>query len=313
MALGRRSWAIPGPQKALPSRINRVAQKIQEVQMSWADAMKNFLDSLSSPRTQERYRAALEEFAAWYERTFGEKPDPALLTDLEVRDYVAHLQAVRKLSPSSIHLRLSALRGLLKSLGRTLRVRGPRMQKPPVRALSARELGRLFAAAEGEDWIDKRNVAILALMAKAGLRVGEVVALELADIELNARSGWATVRMGKGNKTRRVPLNSDVRQALQAYLAVRPAFSTPFLFVSRTGSPLSARDVQRLVAALARKARIEGKVTPHTLRHTFATRLLERGADVAAVAALLGHESIATTSRYLHPSEPRLAEAVEGV
>jgi integrase/recombinase XerD len=96
------------------------------------------------------------------------------------------------------------------------------MQKPPVRALSARELGRLFAAAEGEDWIDKRNVAILALMAKAGLRVGEVVALELADIELNARSGWATVRMGKGNKTRRVPLNSDTRQALQAYLAVRP-------------------------------------------------------------------------------------------
>jgi integrase/recombinase XerD len=217
--------------------------------MSWADAMKNFLASLSSPRTQERYRAALEEFAAWYERTFGEKPDPALLTDLEVRDYVAHLQAVRKLSPSSIHLRLSALRGLLKSLGRTLRIRGPRMQKPPVRALSARELGRLFAAAEGEDWIDKRNVAILALMAKAGLRVGEVVALELADIELNARSGWATVRMGKGNKTRRVPLNSDVRQALQAYLAVRPDVPAKALFVSRTGTPLSVRDVQRLVAA----------------------------------------------------------------
>jgi integrase/recombinase XerC len=281
--------------------------------MSWADAMKNFLDSLSSPRTQERYQAALSEFAAWYRQTFRDDPDPALLTDLEVRDYVAHLQAVRKLSPSSIHLRLSALRGLLKSLGRTLRVRGPRMQKPPVRVLSARELGRLFAAAEGEDWIDKRNVALLALMAKAGLRVGEVIVLEMGDIELNARSGWATIRMGKGNKTRRVPLNGDVRQALQAYLAVRPAFSTPFLFVSRTGSPLSARDVQRLVAELARKARIEGKVTPHTLRHTFATRLLERGADVAAVAALLGHESIATTSRYLHPSEARLVEAVEGV
>ena len=187
------------------------------------------------------------------------------------------------------------------------------MQKPPVRALSARELGRLFAAAEGEDWIDKRNVALLALMAKAGLRVGEVVALELADIELNARSGWATVRMGKGNKTRRVPLNSDTRQALQAYLAVRPDVPAKALFVSRTGTPLSVRDIQRLVADLARRARIDGKVTPHMLRHTFATRLIERGADVAAVAALLGHESIATTSRYLHPSEARLAEAVEGV
>jgi site-specific recombinase XerD len=119
--------------------------------------------------------------------------------------------------------------------------------------------------------------------------------------------------MGKGNKTRRVPLNGDVRQALQAYLAARPAFSTPVLFVSRTGSPLSARDVQRLVAELARRAGIPGRVTPHVLRHTFATRALEKGADVAAVAALLGHESIATTSRYLHPSEARLAEAVEGV
>ncbi len=281
--------------------------------MPWTDALKSFLDSLSSPRTQERYRAALAEFAAWYERTFGEPPDPALLTDLEVRDYMAHLQAVRKLSPSSIHLRLSAIRGLLKSLGRNLRVKGPRMQRAPVRALSARELGRLFAAAEGEDWLDRRNVAILALMAKAGLRVGEVVALETTDVELNARSGWATVRMGKGNKTRRVPLNGDVRRALQDYLAVRPDVHTKQLFVSRTGEPLSARDVQRLVAELARRARIQGKVTPHTLRHTFATRLIERGADVATVAALLGHESIATTSRYLHPSEARLAEAVEGV
>jgi integrase/recombinase XerC len=274
--------------------------------------MESFLAPLS-PRTRDRYRAALSEFAAWYRQTFQDDPDPALLTDLEVRDYIAHLQAVRKLSPSSIHLRLSALRGLLKSLGRSLRVRGPRMQKPPVRALSARELGRLFSAAEGEDWIDKRNTAILALMAKAGLRVGEVVALELGDIELNARSGWAIIWMGKGNKTRRVPLNSDVRQALQAYLAVRPDAPAKALFVSRTGTPLSVRDVQRLVAELARKARIEGKVTPHILRHTFATRLLERGADVAAVAALLGHESIATTSRYLHPSEARLVEAVEGV
>jgi integrase/recombinase XerC len=280
---------------------------------AWESAVQSFLTALSSPRTQDRYQAALSEFAAWYRQTFRDDPDPALLTDLEVRDYVAYLQAVRKLSPSSIHLRLSALRGLLKSLGRTLRVRGPRMQKPPVRALSARELGRLFAAAEGEDWIDKRNTAILALMAKAGLRVGEVVALELADIELNARSGWATVRMGKGNKTRRVPLNSDTRQALQAYLAVRPDVPAKALFVSRTGTPLSVRDVQRLVADLARRARIDGKVTPHMLRHTFATRLIERGADVAAVAALLGHESIATTSRYLHPSEARLAEAVEGV
>jgi site-specific recombinase XerD len=278
--------------------------------MLWADAVRDFLDSLFSPKTQELYRAALEEFAAWYKRAFGEPPDPMLLTDREVRDYVAYLRAVRRLSPSSIQIRLSALRGLLRGLGRALRVRGPRMQKPPVRVLSALELERLFAAAEGEGWMNKRNTAILALMAKAGLRVGEVVALELGDIRLGAQSGWATV-MGKGNKTRRVPLSSGVCQALRAYLAVRPASGVPVLFLSRTGARLSARDVRRMVTKLARRARIEGRVTPHVLRHTFATQALERGADVATVAAILGHESIATTSRYLHPSEARMVEAVE--
>ncbi len=277
--------------------------------MLWADAVSEFLDSLFSPRTQELYRAALEEFADWYERAFGGPPDPELLADSHVRDYVTYLRAVRRLSPSSIQIRLSALRGLLKGLGRVVRVRGPRMQRPPVRVVSASDLERLFAAAEGDGWMSKRNTAILAVMAKAGLRVGEVVTLELGDIELGARSGWATVRMGKGNKMRRVPLNGSVCQALRAYLAVRP-FDSSVLFVSRSGLPLSVRDVRRLVTRLARLARIEGRVTPHVLRHTFATHALEKGADVATVAAILGHESIATTSRYLHPSEARLVEAV---
>jgi integrase len=203
--------------------------------MDWREAMESFLAPLS-PRTRERYRAALEEFAAWHRGTFGEAPDPALLTDLEVRDYVAFLQGARKLSPSSIHLRLSALRGLLRSLGRSLRVKGPRTQKPPVRALSARELGRLLAAAEGEDWIARRNAAILQLMARAGLRVGEVIALEAEDIRLGERSGWAVIRSGKGNKRREVPLNAEVRAALRAYLEARPPFPSPRLFVSRTGA-----------------------------------------------------------------------------
>jgi len=278
--------------------------------MLWADAVSDFLDSLFSPRTQELYRAALEEFAVWYERAFGEPPDPELLADSHVRDYVTYLRAVRRLSPSSVQVRLSALRGLLRGLGRTLRVRGPRMQRPPVRVVSASDLERLFAVAEGGGWMSRRNTAILALMAKAGLRVGEVVALELGDVEIGAQSGWVTVRMGKGDKTRRVPLSSAVCQALRAYLAVRP-FDTPVLFVSKAGLPLSRRDVHRMVTGLARRARIGVRVTPHVLRHTFATQVLEKGADLATVAAILGHESIATTSRYLHPSEARLVEAVE--
>ena len=150
----------------------------------------DFLTTLTSPRTAERYRAALEEFTAWYRQTNGTEPDWKLLTPVEVKDYIAYLQTVRRLSPASVNLRLAAIRSLLKYLGRSLRVKGPNQVLPPVRALTPRELGRLLAAAEGSP----RDTAMLNLMARAGLRVGEVVRLLLTDVELNGRSGWLTIR-----------------------------------------------------------------------------------------------------------------------
>lgn len=267
----------------------------------------NFLSTLTSPRTVERYRAALEEFTAWYRQANGGEVDWNLLTPVEVKDYLAYLQAVRRLSPASVNLRLAAIRSLLKHLGRSLRVKGPKQVTPPVKALSPRELGRLFAAAEDS----KRDTAILNLLARAGLRVGEVVRLRLEDVEMNGRGGWLTVRAGKGNKTRRVPLNGEVRQALKAWLDERPEGEEPTLFLSRSGRPLAERDVQRMVAEYARIAGVDA--SPHTLRHTFATRAIEKGVDVATLAAILGHSRLETTGRYLHPSAERMQEAVEGV
>lgn len=268
----------------------------------------DFLSTLASPRTAERYRAALQEFTAWYRQANGTDPDWNLLTPVEVKDYLAYLQGVRRLSSASINLRLAAIRSLLKYLGRSLRVKGAKQVAPPVKALSPRELGRLFAAAEGS----RRDTAILNLLARAGLRVGEVVRLHLTDVEMNGRSGWVTIRSGKGNKTRRVPLNGEVRQALKAWLDERPkAEGEQALFLSRSGKPLAERDVQRMVAEYARLAGVEA--TPHTLRHTFATRAVEKGVDIATLQALLGHSRLETTGRYLHPSAERMQEAVEGV
>ncbi len=269
--------------------------------------MNHFLSSLNSPLTAERYRAALNEFAAWYRQTIGQPLDWGLLTAVEVKDYLAYLQTVRRLSPSSINLRLAAIRSLLRHLGRSLKVRGPKQVTPPVKALSARELGRLLAAAESS----KRDTAILNLLARAGLRVGEVVHLRLEDVELNGRSGWVVVRGGKGNKTRQVPLNSDARQALKAWLSERPQSAGAEVFLSHTGHSLSERDVQRMVAEYARVAGVDA--TPHTLRHTFATRAVEKGADVATLATILGHARLETTGRYLHPTAERMQEAVEGI
>ncbi|WP_062158985.1 tyrosine-type recombinase/integrase [Bellilinea caldifistulae] len=269
--------------------------------------MDEYLATLTSPRTAERYRAALNEFADWYTQTTGASVDWNLLTAVEVKDYTAYLQTVRRLSSASVNLRLAALRSFLRHLGRTLKVKGPKQVTPPVKALSARELGRLLAAAEGST----RDTAILNLMARAGLRVGEVVHLRVGDVEMNGRSGWLTVRGGKGNKTRRVPLNGEVRQALKAWLDERPQVAGDDLFLSRTGKPLSERDVQRMVAEYARIAGVEA--SPHTLRHTFATRAIEKGVDVATLAAILGHSRLETTGRYLHPTAERIQEAVEGI
>jgi integrase/recombinase XerD len=132
------------------------------------------------------------------------------------------------------------------------------------------------------------------------------------DVTLNERKGEVLVRQGKGQKERAVPLSNLARQHLRVYLAVRPAFSEKALFVSRNGQPLSERDVQRVVTRAARQAGIERPVTPHLLRHTFATRALRQGTiDLATLSALLGHENLTTTARYLHPDRAQVGQMVE--
>ncbi|MCS7226460.1 MAG: tyrosine-type recombinase/integrase [Gloeomargarita sp. SKYB31] len=275
----------------------------------WEDAVQGFLKGYSGI-THRRYQDALRDFADWYRATYGEAPNPQLLTAQEIREYTGYLLSVRRLKAASVNLRLSALRSLLRHIGREVRVRGVRQEKPPVDALEGRELGRLFAALEGDDWLSRRNQAMVALMARAGLRVGEVLALMPEDVEVNARSGWVLVRKGKGVKERRVPLSAEARQALRAYLEVRPQ-RPGRLFFSRTFQPLTGRDVQRIIAEAARRAGLGRRVTPHTLRHTFATRFLRAGGDLATLQAILGHANLSTTARYLHPDAGRMQEMVE--
>jgi site-specific recombinase XerD len=143
------------------------------------------------------------------------------------------------------------------------------------------------------------------------LRVGEVVSLRISDVELRPRSGWVLVRRGKGQKERKVPLSAEARRALQDYLDVRPNVRKETLFVSRSGKPLSSRDVQRMLEEAGRRAGIRKRVTPHILRHTFATRFLRKGGDIATLAEILGHSKIQTTTRYLHPDRERMQEMVE--
>jgi site-specific recombinase XerC len=182
----------------------------------------------------------------------------------------------------------------------------------PIEPLNGRQIGRLLAVLEGPRWLDKRNVAIVSLMVRAGLRVSEVVSLNLDDLTISERKGQVVVRQGKGLKERSVPLSRLARVALEEWLEVRPSFADQMLFFSQSGSSISSRDVQRLVRDARNKVGIASPVTPHILRHTFATRALRQAKmDLATISRILGHENLTTTARYLHPDQTMMSEMVE--
>jgi site-specific recombinase XerD len=169
-------------------------------------------------------------------------------------------------------------------------------------------LGKLVQTVERHG--GKRDQAIVLTLRHTGLRVSELCALRLPDVELGERKGSVTVRAGKGAKYRVVPLNVDARRAIMAYLTVRPAVTDDHLFIGQRRDGLRPAAVEDLVRKYARLAGL-ADVTPHTLRHSFGKGLLDAGTDLVTVAALLGHSRLETTAIYTHPSDRDLQHAVE--
>lgn len=277
----------------------------------FADHITSYLKTLNNPRTLISYSRALEDFHNWYRTTYAEKPLVPLLTDVEVREWKTYLSNTRHFGAATVNQYLAAIRSLVRHYGGNIQVKGIKKIMQPISPLNGRELGRLLAATDGINWLSKRNKAMIELMARAGLRVSEIVALQGRDVTVSQRKGKVLVRHGKGMKERSVPLGRQVRQALEAYLSVRPAEIGDRLFVSRSHKRLSPRDLQRMVAKIAYRAGLRQRVTPHLLRHTFATRALRNGVDIATLSRLLGHETLATTARYLHPDMAAVAAMVE--
>lgn len=278
----------------------------------FADQVSDFLQTLNTAATRRAYAQALQQFQAWYVTTYGQKPDASFLTAEEVREWRGYLINIKRFSAATVNLRLAALRSLARHHSLSLNVKGMKQAAPPLEPLNGREIGRLVAILKGDHWLAKRNVSLVSLMVRAGLRVSEVVALDHDDVTMSERKGEVRVRQGKGLKERTVPLSRQARRDLQAYLAVRPSFAGDRLFVSRSGNVLQARDVQRLLTNAALRAGIQKQVTPHLLRHSFATRALRQGKmDLATLANMLGHENLATTARYLHPDKEQMAAMIE--
>ena len=267
-----------------------------------------------SPRTVEAYRRDLADATA-SPALGGIRPGAA--TSEQLQAYVGAL-AAHGLSPSTVARRVAALRTFYRHLV-LLGVRGdnpaaaldlPRKGRPLPRTLSADEAERLVESASGIGPRDLRDRALLELLYGAGLRVSEATGLERGGVDLE---GGLVRVTGKGDKQRIVPIGRAAVEALRVYMARgRPFLDTrhrPELFLNAKGGGLTRAGAFLIVRAAAAKAGLEpGRVHPHLLRHSFATHLLEGGADLRSVQEMLGHADLATTELYTHVSDTRRRE-----
>ena len=241
--------------------------------------------------------------------------DPARVTRAAVTLYLVALRR-RGRAPATVKRRAAAVRSFYKYLLRenvlsedpTLDLAPPRLPVRLPRVLSVKEIEQLLAAPNLSTARGLRDRAMLELLYGSGLRVSEVIALNLGDVDLSVE----LVRcVGKGSKERVVPVGSHAVRALRAYQQeARPVLAgrrTPSaLFLNRRGGRLTRQGCWKILRGYARQAGISRALTPHVLRHSFATHLLERGADLRAVQEMLGHASIATTQVYTHVARDRL-------
>jgi integrase/recombinase XerC len=276
----------------------------------------------ASELTLKSYRedlAALEAYLT--EACGGQCPSPGEISTVLLRGYVAHLHN-QGYSKATIARRLASLRSFFRFGGRqgwcqgnpAKPLRNPRAARKLPHFLTSDELARLLETPPGNQPAGRRDRAILETMYSAGLRVSEVVGLNDSDLDFAA----TIVRIrGKGRRERLAPIGSFALRALRHWLDVRrlhpgekPSATAP-VFVNKFGRRLTTRSVGRMLEKHLKTAGLDQRTTPHTLRHSFATHLLDRGADIRSVQELLGHKSLTTTQIYTHVTTTRLREVYE--
>jgi integrase/recombinase XerD len=289
------------------------------VSLALSDAVNGYLEHLKIEKglaeaTLEAYRHDLDRFAA----VAGAATAVAAVGPAQVLEFLLALSRAGLSLRTQIRMAV-AVRGLMRFLRAERHIAAdptaglplPRPGRRLPEALSGEEVTRLLASVEGDDPRALRDAAMLETLYAAGLRVSELVSMRTADVNLEA--GWVAA-YGKGRKQRLVPMGEKARLAITRYLREgRPALvrrsSTDALFVTRRGRAMTRQGFWKLLRRHALRAGIARLPSPHVLRHSFATHLLEGGADLRAVQAMLGHADISTTQIYTHVSRGHLRKA----
>ena len=292
-----------------------------------SEALAEFLRHLALERnaselTVKSYREDLTQAIDFLQgRSGGASAGPAQVTSRHLRAFAVWLHE-RQYSKATIARRLAAVRSWFRFLCRQGVVtanpadglRGPRQDKKLPSFLTEDALEKLLAAPGDERWLGLRDRAILESLYSAGLRVSELTGLDMSDLDL--REGVATVR-GKGKKERLVFFGGSALRALTAWIGARQRLTEgktgsrapTAVFINKNGSRLTARSVGRLLQKYLAQAGLAPGATPPSLRHSFATHLLDRGADIRSVQELLGHRSLTTTQVYTHVTTNRLKDS----
>jgi integrase/recombinase XerC len=285
-----------------------------ELKESWLAGLKH--ERRVSPHTLRAYGDDVERFFGFLTMHRGGRPSLGMLQKLKPADIRAFLTARRAsgLGPRGVQRLVAAIRSFFRYLerenladGAAVRaVKSPKLPRTLPRPLSETDAARAIVEAGEDDkpWIAARNAALITLLYGTGLRISEALSLKRGDVPL----GESLTVLGKGKKERAVPVLAAVREAVDAYAKLcpfDPGKNGP-LFLSRRGKPMSPRDAQALMQNLRGRLGLGESATPHALRHSFATHLLQNGGDLRAVQELLGHASLSTTQKYTEVEATRV-------
>lgn len=273
---------------------------------------KNF-----SERTILTYQTALKQFSELIGNEISENPDVTTISQEHIRRFISWLY-YKKYSRKSIHLKISSIRSFFKFLYKqriieknpAVAVPLPKVEKTIPSFLTNNEIELILKNVKPMDFVSSRNLALLELLYSSGLRISEALGIKLKDIDFS--NSFVKV-LGKGNKERIVPIGSKAVNAIKIYLDFIQQTNFKFkrsdaLFLSRRGKPLSPIEAYRIINSILKQWSEAPQKSPHTLRHTFATHLLNNGADIRSVAEMLGHSSLASTQVYTHVSIEKLKE-----